>query len=77
MKEKAGRNRVQAGIKPKGKRSAKKHFQKMCRERVVDKGLINAADGSWKSADPHVSEHRFALGGYKLIRSTKKKGEKK
>ena len=70
-----GTNRVAAGIKPKGKRSAKQFHSLLCRDKVVKEGKINMPDGSWDSAGSS-SGHQFVLGGYKLIKGSGKGGKK-
>lgn len=67
-----GANRVEAGIKPKGKRSAKHFYSQLCHERVVKEGKINMPDGTWANAGSSTS-HIFMLGGYKLGGSKGKK----
>jgi hypothetical protein len=71
-----GANRVEAGIKPKGKRSARQFHSQLCHDKVVKEGKINMPDGSWTNADSS-SGHHFMLGGYKLIKSSGKKSVKK
>lgn len=67
-----GANRVAAGIKPKGKRSAKQFHSLLCHDKVVKEGKINMPDGGWAYAG-NSSGHNFMLGGYKLIKSAGKK----
>ena len=70
-----GANRVAAGIKPKGKRSAKQFHSLLCHDKVVKESKVNMPDGSWANADSSTG-HRFMLGGYKLIKGSGKGGKK-
>lgn len=42
----------------------KRAYQDFCRKQVKEHGLVNAADGTWKRADPGKSMDAHQLAGY-------------
>ncbi len=49
---------------PKKSVKKRKAFQAFCRKQVVEQGLINHADGSWRKADSTKQMDRDCLAGY-------------
>lgn len=52
-----------------------RNWIKKCREQVIA-GLINDASGGWTRMDSSKAMHRDCYHGYKIGRSSKKRGPK-
>lgn len=57
--------RQAVGHMPKKTIKKKRAFQAFCRKQVVEQGLINHADGSWRKAEMGKSQDASMIAGYK------------